>query len=130
MSGKNKRIPIINQSYMNKQNQQKLVARRKKKLLIRRLTVFSIFACIVIISFTLTLKFQKETLSDKQKQLDELQVQSEKLEKEKKILQDEITKLQDDEYIGKYVRQEYYLSDEGEIIFTVPEDDQSDESVD
>ena len=49
MSSNKKRVPIINQSYMNEQKQAKVIERRKKKVLIRRLTVFSIFACIVII---------------------------------------------------------------------------------
>jgi cell division protein DivIC len=130
MSSNNKRVPIVNQSYMNEKKEQKLIERRKKKGLIRRLTVFSIFACIVIVSFTLTLKLQRETLNEKQSKLNDLQVQSEELEQEKKTLQHEIKKLQDDEYIGKYVRQEYYLSDEGEVIFTIPDEEKEDEKTD
>ena len=39
----------------------------------------------------------------------------------KSLLKDEIVKLNDDEYIGKLARKEYFLSDDNEIIFTLPE---------
>lgn len=43
-----------------------------------------------------------------------------KLEKEQLILENEIAKLNDDEYIAKLARSEYFLSDKGEIIFNIP----------
>ena len=44
------------------------------------------------------------------------------VEKHQENLQDEIKKLEDDEYIAKLARSQYYLSQEGEIIFSFPED--------
>ena len=37
------------------------------------------------------------------------------------MLKLQISKLNDDEYIGKLLRKEYFLSEEGEIIFTLPD---------
>lgn len=44
------------------------------------------------------------------------------VEKHHETLQDEIKKLEDDDYIAKLARSQYYLSQEGEIIFSFPED--------
>lgn len=33
----------------------------------------------------------------------------------------QITQLEDDEYIAKLLRKEYFLSEEGDIIFVIPE---------
>ena len=46
-----------------------------------------------------------------------------KLEKEQRLLEEEIVKLNDDEYIAKFARKEYFLSDDGEIIFNLPENE-------
>ena len=43
------------------------------------------------------------------------------MQKEESLLKDEIVKLNDDDYIGKLARKEYFLSDDNEIIFTLPE---------
>jgi cell division protein DivIC len=119
----NKRIPIINQSYMNQQKQQSLITQRKKKALIRRLAAFSILAAIVFITLFTTMYFQSKALAEKEEQLKQVKSEYVELEETQKVLEEEIKKLQDEEYIGKYARQEYFLSDEGEIIFTIPEDD-------
>lgn len=44
------------------------------------------------------------------------------VEKQHESLQDEVKKLEDDDYIAKLARSQYYLSQEGEIIFSFPED--------
>lgn len=123
------KVPILNQTYVNHQEQQSIYMKRRKKLLIRRLTVFFVF--VVLISFTLvkTLYSQSSVLNEKQDQLKEIQAEYNQIKENQKILKEEITKLQNDEYIGKYARQEYYLSDDGEVIFTIP-DKEADESVD
>ena len=44
-----------------------------------------------------------------------------KLERKQTMLENEIVKLNDDDYIAKLARSEYFLSDKGEIIFNIPE---------
>ena len=43
------------------------------------------------------------------------------LKKDEVLLKEEIVKLNDDEYIAKLARKDYFLSDKDEIIFTLPE---------
>lgn len=128
LQNKRSKIPIINQSYMNEQNQHSLHVKRKKKLLIRRLTVFFIFAGIITFISAKTLHSQSKLMEAKQEQLDALQKEYKNIEKQQSILQDEIIKLQDDEYIGKYARQEFFLSDDGEIIFSIPNEEEQEDT--
>jgi cell division protein DivIC len=118
-----KRIPIINQSYMNQQKHQSLIDQRRKKALMRRLTAFSILAVTAFVILFTTMYFQSKALAEKEDQLKEIKSSYAEVEETQKVLEEEIKKLQDEEYIGKYARQEYFLSDEGEIIFTIPEED-------
>ncbi|MBO1910044.1 septum formation initiator family protein, partial [Microvirga sp. 3-52] len=39
---------------------------------------------------------------------------------EQEMLMNQLAKLEDDEYIAKLARQEYFLSDDNEIIFSMP----------
>jgi len=121
-----KKVEIINQSYINQKEALNLQAARKRKLLKRRLAVF--FAIVAITTFFIVqaIQSQNEILEAKQAQLEQLKKQHAKNLKQQKILEDEIIKLQDDEYIGKYARQEYFLSGEGEIIFTIPDEKEDD----
>ncbi|KIO69426.1 hypothetical protein B4064_1271 [Caldibacillus thermoamylovorans] len=98
-------------------------------MLIRRLTLFFVFVAIVSYTLIKTLYTQATVLNEKQDQLKEVQAEYNQIKENQEILKENITKLQDDEYVGKYARQEYYLSDEGEIIFSIP-DKEVDDSVD
>lgn len=46
------------------------------------------------------------------------------LVKQQQILQEEIVKLNDDEYIAKLARKEYFLSKKNEIIFNLPQNEE------
>lgn len=77
-------------------------------------------AAISIFMIT-TLVSQSATLNDKAAEKERLDQQLTELEKNQKILDEEIIKLNDDEYIAKLARKDYYLSEEGEILFKMPD---------
>lgn len=129
MSTERSRVPILNETYKSHQEQHSIYIKRRKKLLIRRLTLFFVFVAIVSYTLIKTLYTQASFLNEKQDQLKEVQAEYNQIKENQEILKENITKLQDDEYVGKYARQEYYLSDEGEIIFSIP-DKEVDDSVD
>jgi Septum formation initiator. len=118
-----KRLTILHESYVNQRQYETLQLKRKRKALGRRLaaffTLFSILLCILFA----TLHSQGKILDDKKAELETVQKQYDDLKEKQQELKDEIRKLEDKEYSGKYVRQEYFLSDDGEIIFSVPKDD-------
>lgn len=64
---------------------------------------------------------QLAALEVKQHEKKQLEKQLSGLENKKQILEEEIIKLNDDEYIAKLARKEYFLSEKNEIIFNLPQ---------
>jgi len=108
--------------------QQHLVERRKaqKVRLYRRLAVFAVAAVIILSVLTFKSFNQKQLIALKEKEKTALLVQLEEVEDEQKMLTKQITKLNDDDYIAKLARHEYFLSDKNEIIFSLPKKNDSD----
>ncbi len=107
--------------YVQQQESIQQASMKRKKRLVRRLVVFTILfftICGLLIS---TLMSRVEALEEKNTEKAKLQATLEKLEKKQTVLKEEIVKLNDDEYIAKIARRDYFLSDEGEIIFNIPE---------
>ncbi|WP_337983061.1 FtsB family cell division protein [Lysinibacillus sp. C5.1] len=95
------------------------VQSRKRKM--RRIVFFAI-APVVIIAFLLNiLAHQSETLATKEKEKEEANQHLMKVKEEQDSLNLKIKQLEDDEYIAKLLRKEYFLSEEGEIIFIMPD---------
>lgn len=95
---------------------------RQKTLLKRRLLVFGMISFIVFSNLGFKLyqdKVRLATLTEKKAELDLI---LREMEKEQVELEEEIKKLNDDDYIEKYARKEFFLSKEGEIIFIIAED--------
>ncbi|WP_227397272.1 FtsB family cell division protein [Jeotgalibacillus aurantiacus] len=93
-----------------------------KKRLIRRLSVFAVFAVIVSGLLISSMVSQASALEEKNAQKAQLEEKIAELKVQEENLKNEIVKLNDDEYIAKLARRDYFLSDSGEIIFTIPED--------
>ena len=118
---KKKNIRQIDTPYVQYQEKRTQSFEKKKLGLTRRLVFFGFFA-IVITGIVLTTLFsQHSALKDKEEQKSELEAKLSDLEKQETKLKEEIIKLNDDEYIAKLARKEYFLSDDGEIIFNLPE---------
>lgn len=102
--------------------QQRLVDRNKarKVRLYRRLAVFTVAAVIILSVLTFKFVNQKQLLASKEQEKAALIVHLEETEDEQKMLTRQIAMLNDDEYIAKLARQEYFLSDNNEIIFSIP----------
>lgn len=95
-----------------------------KVRLFRRLSVFGILVLMASIWIGTTIYAQSQTISEKEQMRAETLASLEKAEKEQKKLEEQILLLNDDEYIAKLARKEYFLSEDGEIIFTLPNEDQ------
>lgn len=91
----------------------------KKKHLLRRLLVFFLFSFTVVVGTNITFYQQKVSIKEKQKEVEKLSKEMEALLVEEKGLKDEIKKLNNDEYIAKIARRDYFFSKEGETIFPV-----------
>lgn len=93
----------------------------RKVKLYRRLTVFAIIVAVTFGGLTQMLIKQKQVLAAKEQQQVEMLAQLEVVQEEQEMLKRQLVKLDDDNYIAKLARKEYFLSENNEIIFAVPE---------
>ena len=87
----------------------------------RRLAAFFVIALFVIGFLGKTLMNLNERLEEKQQILKEREEELVEAIETQELLKLQIAKLDDDEYIAKLARKEYFLSEQGEIIFTIPD---------
>ncbi|MDQ0273088.1 FtsB family cell division protein [Cytobacillus purgationiresistens] len=118
-----KNIAKMDTSYVKQREAAEISKNRKRKLLYRRLTAFLFLVVAVSVLMISTLVSQSSTLEAKGVEKKRLETELTELEKTQKILDEEIVKLNDDEYIAKLARKDYYLSEKGEIIFKMPENE-------
>ena len=115
-----KNIAQLQTSYAKQQEEAEIQVSRKKTRLFRRLSVFFIFAVAISFFMISTLLAQSSTLAEKIEEREKISKELKKLEQEEMMLEEEIVKLNDDEYIAKLARKEYFLSENNEIIFSLP----------
>ena len=113
-------IASINKEYV--QSLQQKVDRKKarKVRLYRRLAVFAVAALLILGFFTHSFFEQKNILALKEQEKAEMLANLKEVEDEQEMMINQLAKLEDDEYIAKLARQEYFLSDSNEIIFSMP----------
>ena len=93
----------------------------RKIRLYRRLAVFAIAAAIILGGLIQMFFKQKQVLEAKEQQKVEMLAQLGEVQEEQEMLKRQLVKLNDDDYIAKIARKEYFLSENSEIIFSVPE---------
>ena len=123
---KARKITKIQTEYVHKHEESQMNMARRKKVLFRRLTVFFILVAIVATVMVSTLISQNGALANKIKEREQLQEELASLKKDEVVLQEEVVKLNNDEYIANLARKEYFLSEDNEIIFTLPEGEKDD----
>lgn len=116
----NRSVTKLQSGYALEQERNEIGAKRRKKLLIRRLVVFVLFAGVMSYFMISTLISQASSLDEIKQEQKQLNAELTGLKKDEKILKEEIIKLNDDEYIAKLARKDYFLSEEGEVIFNIP----------
>lgn len=118
----NRNVSKIQTTYVQQQEYAEIASARKKKLLLRRLSLFFVFASLlsyIMISSYISQTAKLEAKIAQKKQLDHRLAD---LKKEQEILKENIVKLNDDDYIAKLARKEYFFSEKNEIIFNIPEE--------
>lgn len=118
-------VTVMQNDYIKVQNQQKRIASRERKKHRKRLFLILLAGAIFMVPFLW--KTVGNVL-----EIQQLDSEIAVAKKEKKAAEDQNTKLnyevkllQEDDYIAKLARSKYYLSKDGEIIFSLPEDNQT-----
>ncbi|MEH7354764.1 septum formation initiator family protein [Neobacillus drentensis] len=115
-------VSKIQTTYVKQQEYAEIASARKRKLLLRRLSLFFVFASVLSYLMISSYLSQTTKLEAKVAQKKKLDHQLSELKKQEVILNEDIIKLNDDEYIGKLARKEYFFSEKNEIIFNIPEE--------
>lgn len=119
---KKQSVAKMQSSYIHQHEINEIGAKRKRKLLFRRLIVFFVFASLISYFMISTLISQASSLDEIKAEQKQLKEELNTLVKTETILKEEIVKLNDDEYIAKLARKDYFLSEEGEVIFNIPQE--------
>ncbi|HZG60930.1 MAG TPA: septum formation initiator family protein [Anoxybacillus sp.] len=116
------KVTKIRSSYVLEQEKKEKRAMRRRRMAVIRFTLLSGILLAISSVLLYTLISQSANIEAKIEEKQKLEQQLEKLKKEERQLKEEIKKLNDDEYIAELARKNYFLSKEGEIIFTIPEE--------
>ncbi|HSJ37487.1 MAG TPA: septum formation initiator family protein [Planococcus sp. (in: firmicutes)] len=92
-----------------------------KVRLFRRLTVFGLVVLLASIWVGTTIYAQSQTMNEKEQLRVEAQLALKEVEKEQVQLEEQIILLNDNEYLAKLAKKDLFVSEQGEIIFTLPE---------
>lgn len=120
-------VASISNDYVRSVEQQEKRQHAHRVRLFRRLSLFGVIVLLASIWLGSTIYAQTQTMAEKEQQREEALVTLEQVENEQAMLQEQIILLNDEEYLAKLARKEYFLSEEGEIIFTVPKTEESEE---
>ncbi|MBD8028551.1 septum formation initiator family protein [Ureibacillus sp. Re31] len=121
-----KNVRTLENDYVRSSDSKAQYKKRQKILFRRRIFVFGLLATVTLVLLVSSYITQNNRLEEKQKQKDEIVAKLDSVKEQQDTLKLQIAKLEDDEYIAKLARKEYFLSDDGEIIFTIPDEDESD----
>lgn len=117
----------IHTDYVRSLEQKKNRKKAQKVRLYRRLTVFAIAAVLILSVMTITFVNQKKMLAAKIEEKEVLVAELADVTEDQSALNRQIAKLNDDEYIAKLAREQYFLSDKNEIVFSMPKNKENSE---
>lgn len=116
-----KNVTSMENEYVRHQEHIHKSSSLRKKRLVRRLSLFFVLVLAISGFMVSTLISRAQMLEEKRAEKTQLENKMEQLKDHQNALEEEIVKLNDDDYIAKLARRDYFLSDDGEIIFNIPE---------
>ncbi|MFD1204478.1 septum formation initiator family protein [Sporosarcina contaminans] len=123
-------VASIETEYVRSLRKKEIWRHKQKRRLQKRLIVYAVITFVVFGGLTNTFIQQKQTLSAKEAEKEKVLAQLSEVQEEQEMLKRQLVKLDDEEYIAKLARKEYFLSDKNEIIFSVPEKKKTDKKDD
>ena len=120
-------VAKLTNEYTHNKTLQALRERKHKRHMRRRITGILAVSCFFVSGFAINIWTNTQTISQMEKEKKEAQNELKLVEKEQENLNNQIKKLEDEDYVAKVARSQYYLSEENEIIFSLPEDNAANE---
>lgn len=122
MANRENRITHLDNEYTAEKRNQNKVAQQSRKARLRRIKLIIFFGVVVL--FAVSVPLIRNTIQARQmnQQATEATEELESLNEHQEKLNYYIGLLNDEEYVSKLARSEYYVSGEDEIVFSIPED--------
>ncbi|MFD1068165.1 FtsB family cell division protein [Oceanobacillus locisalsi] len=102
-------------AYIERQN-------RKKQRLTRRLVMYAIVVAVIVGSMSIYHFNQRALKAEKMEEYEQLEQELADLNQQETDLNNEIENLKDEEYVLEIARTNYFFSNEGELIFKLPDE--------
>lgn len=118
-------VTQITNDYVVEKKIEKQQTQAHKRISRRRNVGLAAFATILLLPLSFNLIGNISHIREVEDQIVLAKKEKKALEKENQQLNVQVGLLQDDEYVAKLARSRYYFSKDGEIIFSLPEDNQS-----
>ena len=122
---KQQNITQINNNYTHEKTLEKQQLTLLNRNARRRKTALAIIAASILLPLGYNVASNAHQINQVDEQIAEAKAEKKELEKENQRLNVQVGLLQDDEYVAKLARSRYYFSKDKEIIFSLPEDNQS-----
>ncbi len=122
---KKQNITQINNNYAHEKTLEKQQLTLLNRNARRRKTALAIIAAGILLPLGYNVVSNVHQINQVDVQIAEAKAEKKELEKENQRLNVQVGLLQDDEYVAKLARSRYYFSKDKEIIFSLPEDNQS-----
>ena len=116
--------PFDNEFFQEQNKKQKRTL-ELRKYVHRRMSVILIAGALVIVPLCGNLIENVSEIRGLDGKISEIKNEQKIVQGKNKDLKVEVGLLQDDEYLAKLARSRYYLSKDGEIVFSLPEDNRS-----
>lgn len=124
MKAERRHVTQIRSEYVASREVYEKVQRKRRKGLSRRLAAFVVLLGLVVYGMTHVIHAQSVKLDKMEAKRAHLQKQLTTTKDQQQKLKQQIKRLNDDEYLGKLARKNFYMSKDGEIIFTTPKSDE------
>ncbi|MFC4403586.1 FtsB family cell division protein [Gracilibacillus xinjiangensis] len=118
-------VSKIHEAYIEQHKAYERRQNERKKRLFRRISLFFLIVMIIAISLTTYHITQRIALKDLQTEYREKSEQLVNLQQEHKELTEEVNLLNDEEYLLQIAKTNYFFTEEGEIVFKLPEEEAS-----
>ncbi|WP_100374392.1 FtsB family cell division protein [Bacillus sp. FJAT-45037] len=110
----------MDSKYIREREEELKFEAKKRRGLVRRLSVLGALAFIFLCVASVTFYAQASSISEKQTEKVALEQELKILETEEQRLEQEIINYNDLDYIAEIARRDYYLSKPGETLFKLP----------
>ncbi|MDT8862656.1 septum formation initiator family protein [Alkalihalobacillus sp. MEB130] len=114
------RVREMDNTYIQQREQELEMAARKRRGLLRRLSVMAIFVVALASIASVSIYTQASSLDEKRQEQVELEEQLKQLQAEEARLRQDIENYNDLDYIAEIARRDYYLTKPGETLFKLP----------